>query len=54
MPAKKSRIAVEKLIEVQARGKQVRGAHSEKKRSRAGELDARISKGSTHFSIEID
>ena len=44
LPAKKSRTAVEKLIEAQARGKKVSGAHREKKRSRAGELDARVSK----------
>ena len=54
MPNKKSSAAVEKLIEAQARGKKVGGARNTKKGPRRAELDSRVSKGSSKFSIEID
>jgi hypothetical protein len=51
MMKKKSAANVGKLVEAQAKGKTVKGAAKDPKRSATGALDQRRSKG---FKVEID
>ena len=53
MSKKKSKADIEKMVDAQARGKALAGARN-KKSAPKGELDARVSKASGKFSIEID
>jgi hypothetical protein len=48
---KKSKADVAKMVDAQSRGKNVKGARTDKKTPQGGELDTRISKAKT---VKID